>query len=186
MTIAVTNREVLAQVAERETGASESPMGSNTGGQILKYFLADDLAIKGKTTGYPWCAAFVSWCVQEMVRSLETEGRRIPGFKPPRLARAYAFENWGVETGLQVFEPPRGILAARATRPSRGDIVVYNFSHCGIVSRVSATEKIFSAVEGNTNRHGEREGYEVANRPRVFSQAKVFIRIPDHQEAVHA
>lgn len=186
MTIATTNRELLAYIAERETGAAENPMGSNTGARILKYFLADDLTIKGKSDGYPWCAAFVSWCIQEMVRELAASERRIPGFDPPRLARAFAFENWGNEAGCRVFAPPRGLMAATGTRPARGDIVVYTFSHCGIVSRVNPRDTNFSAVEGNTSKEGGREGYEVAIRPRTFAGAKVFIRITDAQEAVHA
>ena len=59
-----------------------------------------------------------------------------------------------------------------------GDIVVYEFSHTGIVSGTGDRESSFYAIEGNTNPGGGRDGYEVAERGRNYSSVRKFIRLP--------
>jgi hypothetical protein len=82
---------------------------------------------------------------------------------------------WGNDNHYQVFNPPANSNDAKAMP---GDIVVYEFSHTGIVSRAGDRRYSFYAVEGNTNPGGGRDGYEVAERGRNYSSVRKFIRLP--------
>jgi hypothetical protein len=74
-----------------------------------------------------------------------------------------------------VFNPP---IDQKSSKPRSGDIVVYEFSHAGIVSKDGDAAHDFYAIEGNTNPTGGRDGYEVAERGRKYSLVKKFIRLP--------
>lgn len=59
----------LAEIAGLYLGVKET--GNNLAGSsktLLDIFKADNLAPNGRTDGYPWCAAFVSFCVQQLQR----------------------------------------------------------------------------------------------------------------------
>jgi hypothetical protein len=58
----------------------------------------------------------------------------------------------------------------------KGDIVVFTFSHIGIVH--SNNGAIITTIEGNTNAAGSREGVTVARKQRSLSIIKSFIRLP--------
>ena len=62
--------------------------------------------------------------------------------------------------------------------PMRGDIVIYHFSHIGICTREFRTDGFFEAVEGNTNKAGEREGTSVLRKMRRMSDVRCLIRLP--------
>jgi signal peptidase I len=57
----------------------------------------------------------------------------------------------------------------------KGDIVVFDFSHTGIV--VEDLGNRIVTVEGNTNKAGSREGDGVYRKIRAKSLAQCFIRI---------
>lgn len=154
-----------AYLGARETGANR--MGTDP--RMKRIFEADDLAPRGKTDGYPWCAAFVSLCVQELVR-------RNPGayltVTPPREPSVNRFlTRWAPSQDCLIFAPGE---KDQQVRP--GDIVVFRFSHIGIVQKVGAGA--VTTIEGNTNAAGSREGVEVARKTRRFSQIRKFIRLP--------
>lgn len=151
----------------RELGAGENPLGSNRGSALMKFFQADDLVIGGKTDGYAWCACFVSWGVQEWLRQL---GASAPRIQAPRLAAAYAFEQWGADNNCMVLMP------TLSTKILMGDIITYRFSHVGVASSEGNLE--FLAVEGNTNKAGGREGHEVAVKRRSIKDVRRIIRLP--------
>ena len=93
----------------------------------------------------------------------------------PRTAAAFGLISWGLDNHYPVFNSP----ADRSTeKPRPGDIVVYEFSHTGIVSKDGDSTHDFYAIEGNTNPTGGRDGYEVAERGRKYSLVKKFIRLP--------
>lgn len=59
---------LLSDIAARYIGIKET--GDNRIGsseEMREIFEADDLVVNGETDGYPWCAAFVSLCVQNSV-----------------------------------------------------------------------------------------------------------------------
>ena len=153
----------LADIAEKYIGTEESPRGSNCGPVVNKFKAATTLDPKGD---WPWCAAFVSFCVQKLVKESDTESIDAP----PLLAAAYSFEGWGKKNNALVFTPKETKYT-----PTRGDIVIFNFSHVGIVTGKESA--MYSTVEGNTNAAGGREGYQVARKMRGMGVAKCFVRI---------
>jgi hypothetical protein len=166
--------DLLARIAESQIGAAETPHGSNRGEALKKFFEADDYQ-PSPDEGYPWCASFVSWCVQEMVRQLAARKPSVlfpSTFHIPRLCRAFAFQAWGAANNCRIFGPSK--------ERTRGDIVIFNSSHVGIVTRASDLPMVsgFESVEGNTNTDGGREGYEVARRLRRLAVVQCFVRLP--------
>jgi hypothetical protein len=155
--------QTLADIAASYVGTQEVPRGSNCGPMVNKFKAATDL---NELQDWPWCAAFVSYCVQQFARENPSATRL-----RPHLAGAWAFEGWGQKNGCVVFEPQ-----SSRRRPQAGDIVTFTFSHIGIV--VSGLNGVIQTVEGNTNDEGSREGYEVARRTRGLSACRAFIRLP--------
>jgi hypothetical protein len=164
--------EPLAAIAESQCDLAESPRGSNRGAALTKFFAADDYHPGGKDEGYPWCACFVSWCVQQFLRKASTH---FAGVTPPRLAAAFDFKAWGAAHHAMIFTP----LACRPGQlwPQRGDIVVFKFSHVGIVAAVNGRDRIFTSIEGNSNADGGRDGYAVVRHGRTFTPVREFIRL---------
>lgn len=157
--------ETLAKLAASQLGNCEDPRGSNRGPRIEKYLRATNL----DDDAFPWCAAFVSWCVQAVAIA---PGTFAPGFKLPRIATAYGFIDWANRVGA-------GVRGSGNVTIRSGDIAVYNFSHIGIVANPpTLAGQTFHAVEGNTDPDGSREGWEVALRPRTRSQVRAFIQLP--------
>jgi hypothetical protein len=170
---------MLAKVAEKDLEAHESPRGSNRGGEIAKFFKADDYTPPGADEGYAWCAAAVDFWVQEFLR-LPAARTLFGHITPPRTAAAFVLVTWGTQQGCLVFGPAK--CAYGKLWPQRGDIVVYEFSHCGVIADVDADQRSFHAIEGNTDSEGSREGWEVARRRRTFNSVRAFIRLTPRAE----
>lgn len=157
----------LAAIAESQIGTQEDSAHTNRGAAILKYQQAASLGGQG----WPWCAAFVDWCVESFIT-------RFPGLcgvrieDRPTTASAFDFEDWGKAHACEVFTDPK--------RAQRGDILIFTFSHIGIVD--SNDGGTLCTVEGNTNDDGGRDGYEVAHRDRsheaVHGLVRCFVRLP--------
>ncbi|MET1255303.1 peptidoglycan-binding protein [Aliikangiella maris] len=165
----LTPQAPLAEIAAQYLGVTET--GNNLAGDseaLLAIFKADDLTINGKTDGYPWCAAFVSFCVQKLVK-------RSPYFSTiiaPREASVNRFLTiWAKNNSCLIFP-----ANSKAFSPQKGDIVVFKFSHIGIVENVNGNT--VTTIEGNTNDAGSREGKLVARKNRSKSIIKSFIRLP--------
>ena len=156
----------LVKIARAEIGTEEDDKHQNKGSSIEKY--QESTSLSGQ--GWPWCAAFVDWCVQ---RFADEGGTNITNV--PRTPSAFGLITWGNDNHYQVFNPP---IKTKGIQPRPGDIVVYEFSHTGIVSRKGDSNHDFYAIEGNTNPGGGRDGYEVAERGRNYSSVKKFIRLP--------
>ena len=164
-------RNALALIAEREIGVREKG-GNNRGADIVRYQTATWLA----PGPWPWCAAFICWCICEWLKApsvretLHMTEAAAQKWRP-KTAGAWDFVNWAKGAGLKVLgenEPVR-----------RGDLVVYDFSHIGIVLKDSERGEIETA-EGNTNGKGERDsesGDGVWRKFRERSLAKAFIRL---------
>jgi hypothetical protein len=157
----------LAGIAESQIGTQEDTKHTNRGDAILKYQRSTNL----DGQGWPWCAAFVDWCVEQLYTKHPEYSRRFPR---PQTASAFGLLDWGRKVGCIVSSgAPNNLF------PKRGDLVVYTFSHCGIVSAPPARPGApFEAIEGNTNDAGGRDGYTVARKVRNVSSVKGFIRIP--------
>ena len=156
----------LVKVARGEIGTQEDVKHQNEGSSILKYQQSTGLSGQG----WPWCAAFVDWCVQQFADEGALDITHVP-----RTTAAFGLISWGNDNHYQVFNPP---VKTTDIKPRPGDIVVYEFSHTGIVSRNGDSNHDFYAIEGNTNPSGGRDGYEVAERGRNYSSVRKFVRLP--------
>lgn len=151
----------LAEIALGEVGVREIPKNANTGPRVRGYQAATWL----DGTGWPWCAAFVCWCVREARADDSWKWAR------PETAGAWDFEKWAKK------ESSHGVrLLPPSTPIRRGDILVYTFSHIGIAV-ADQTGKTVQVVEGNTDASGSREGGGVYRRTRDVSKVRSIIRI---------
>jgi len=163
----------LADIAEGEIGTAERPPGSNSGPRVEIYQAVCSLA-SSQPTGWPWCAAFVCWCVGQLIaRQPGLLALRIEA-NPPREASVYGLEDWARRTGLPFSDDNDNPIT-----PRRGDLVFYKFSHVEIVRAVYADH--FETIGGNTEAQGkswaESDGGEVAIRVRSFQIARCFARL---------
>ena len=156
----------LVTAALREVGASESPPNSNRGPRIDEFKASTNLNPKA---AWPWCAAFVCWCVQQAL--LQTGTKETKTFKRPRTAGAWDFENWSLaqDGSTSTKKPHRGDI-------QRGDIVCFTFSHIGIALSAPDAKGNVKTVEGNTDGAGSREGGAVLTKVRHVSKIRSRIR----------
>ena len=163
----------LLEIATHEVGTHEVG-GNNRGPRIVEYQSATWL----KPAPWPWCAAFICWILREWLKSPEVlaklslrndkEGEKWR----PQTAGAFDFERWAKEKGLQVLN--------RKSLAKAGDLVVFEFSHIGIVVKDQISPDSIECIEGNTNGSGQRDsnaGDGVWRKRRSASLVRSFIRI---------
>jgi hypothetical protein len=159
----------LAAIARPYIGATEARgnrMGSDP--RMREIFEADWLSSRTGTDGYAWCCSFVSMCVQKLI----AESGCYRHVRPPRTASVSTFRTrWAVEQNCLVFAPNDA-----GYRPHKGDVVVFRFSHIGILDSVGLG-RVFT-IEGNTNEAGSREGTAVMEKERLNAIIRCFIRLP--------
>ncbi len=164
-------RNALALIAEGEIGVREEG-GPNRGPRIREYQGATWL----EPDSWPWCAAFICWIVREWLKAepirlmlgLKSEGEA--EYCRPTTPGAFDFANWAKKRGLKVYP--------ESTDCCRGDIVIFDFSHIGIVTKdAEASSEFIETVEGNTNGKGSRDGDGVFAKTRRRELVKQFIRI---------
>ncbi len=159
----------LLAIAEGEIGTCDVPPGSGRGPRVEVYQAVCSLA-STEATGWPWCAAFVCWCLKTflsrhpgvLAQSIEAD--------PPREASVYGLEAWARRKNLPFSDDRDNPLV-----PLPGDLVFYRFSHVELVHRVFPDH--FEAIGGNTNDAGSRNGGHVAIRQRSFQVARCFARL---------
>lgn len=165
----------LIELATHEVGTQEVG-GNNRGPRIQQYQAATWL----KPAPWPWCAAFICWIVREWLLSspeacerLGLKSKRKIEWWRPRTAGAFDFERWARGNRIRVLGP-RAIAKA-------GDIVVFNFSHIGLVVKDQvAPATTIETIEGNTNSKGTRDsksGDGVWRKRRPVSSIRSLIRI---------
>jgi hypothetical protein len=150
----VGQRIVRIATHEAERGVCEH--GYNTGADVRMYQHATGLA----GTGWPWCAAFVTWVYEKAGLVLSTSA----GF-----ASVWLMEQWARNTG-------RWHARAGSYRPPPGAIIIYTFSHTGIV--VAGHAGYDNTVEGNTssgNSGSQSNGDGVYKRVRSHSLIKGYV-----------
>jgi peptidoglycan hydrolase-like protein with peptidoglycan-binding domain len=130
--------------------------GDNRGKDVYKYQSSTGLG----GTGWPWCAAFVTWCYEQAGLVLNTSA----GF-----ASVYLMEQWARKTGR--WKPRVSGYVAPA-----GSILIFTFSHTGIV--ISGGKSSDATCEGNTssgNAGSQRNGGGVYRRTRSHSIIKGYV-----------
>lgn len=153
----------IAYEAEKHIGLHESG-GANKGEQLAEIFAADNYDPNGPKPGddgYPWCAAFVCFVVK---KAMEEHGGPFT-FKRPLTPSAFGYEAWSLaqDKSTNTKMHPHGDL-------ERGDLVIYKWSHIGIVTARPNKDGFFMTVEGNTNKEGSREGTHVLRKRRHISE----------------
>lgn len=164
-------RKRLVDIAASQVGVREQG-GNNRGPMIREYQAATWLDVGP----WPWCAAFVDWCVMQWVKVPEVPallGVANTETWRPRTAGAWDLANWAQKKGLQILPESAAVLA--------GDLILFDFSHVGIVEIPAlASDNLIHTIEGNTNGKGERDsvsGDGVWRKSRQRSLAKQFIRL---------
>lgn len=164
--------DLLLDIAIRELGVREEG-GNNRGPRIREYQSATWL----QPGAWPWCAAFVDWCILRWLDSLVVRQwlnfskEQAADFRP-QTAGAWDLVNWARRQRGRV-----SILTEDAVAHP-GDIIVFDFSHVGIVERDLG--KSFLTIEGNTNQAGARDsesGDGVWRKNRERSLARNLLRI---------
>lgn len=170
------NKEFLQKfvnIAKSQIGVKEEG-GNNRGSKIVEYQQTTWL----KPDNWPWCSAFICWCLKEWLKDNEVRNAlHLHNDKEVEVwrnkdASAFGWEKWGKSVGLQILPEVK--------KAEMGDIVVFDFSHVGIV--ISNQEYIsdpIETVEGNTNGKGERDsvsGDGVWKKFRPSSLTKCYIR----------
>jgi hypothetical protein len=161
-------RKVLVEVAASQIGVHET--SRNAGPGLIKYWQATNYE-DGMTHRQPWCAAFVAWVVFEGIKRRGGEDLALGDASRPRSAAVSEWVRWAMrpEHGCLVFGP-----SDPKHRPEPGDIVVFTFSHIGIVERFA--DRIVHTIEGNTDDEGSREGVKVCRKQRKLRVCKTFLR----------
>ena len=152
----------LVEIACGEVGVHEVD-GTNCGPRVDEYKAATSLP---PHEPWPWCAAFVCWCVREAMA-----GQKGYTFSRPTTAGAWAFEAWSRAQDASTWtrKPHDGDIQP-------GDIVVFTFSHIGIATSFPDKFGYVETVEGNTDGAGGREGGSVLHKRRKISQIRSRIR----------
>lgn len=163
----------IYEIAMNEIGVKE--VSVNYAPRIVEYQKATWL----QPGPWPWCAAFTSWCLREALKKpgVEDEFRRarvIPWNVSAdswrcKSAKAFDWPEWGRESNCRLLDPNRELAR-------RGDFVVFDFSHIGIVAldQLDKRDNIIT-IEGNTRLHG---GDGVFSKRRNPSLVLNLVRIP--------
>ncbi len=146
----------VLQLASREVGTMEDPLGSNRGPRVDQYLRA--VGLNPADGSFPWCAAFVYFCFQQAAKTLD-----VPN---PAIKDAGVLDLWN-KAGSQGI---RRIAAVEAsTTPSLvqpGCLFVITTGsgngHTGLVEQIAGVR--LTTIEGNTNLGGSREGIGVFRR----------------------
>lgn len=160
-------RLALVTVARSQIGVRET--SRNAAAEILKYWQATDYPT-GMANREPWCAAFVAWVIFD---AMKREPLLALGEKTrPRSARVLDWLAWGLEPkhGVLMFGSRDSVL-----RPEAGDIVIFTFSHMGVVEGCAGG--VVRTIEGNTDDEGSREGFKVCRRERKLDVCRTFLRL---------
>lgn len=132
--------EDVLDVAADEVGVVEGPRANE-----VKY---NDAYYGRLISGanYAWCVVFVWWCMRRV-----DVGQAVF----PKENNVFQMRDWYKARGRWHLGTPR-----------RGDIVVFSFSHTGIVTKVHGRRAV-ETIEGNTDAAGGRTGGRVMRKYRT-------------------
>lgn len=147
----------LIATAEGELYVRET--SKNHGPGIEKYWSATSYP-EGYQNREPYCAAGLCWAIREAATGHEHS------WQLPRTAAAFGFDEWAranTSAGIAYRVTP--------AKAQRGDIVVFSFSHVGLVTGRTADGNL-STIEWNTNEAGDREGGGCYRKTRGFGSVR--------------
>ena len=165
-------RERLIEIAARDAGQMET--SRNRGPAIAKFWEATSYGPSGYVNREPYCAAAVCYWVREWLRDAEVLAALGKTAEQAaqwrcRSARAFDWLDWAAMRGLRTLsDAPREVLHT-------GDIVVFDFSHIGLVTGDNGS-RIYT-IEANTGASGGRDGDGIFRKDRPREVARRFIRL---------
>jgi hypothetical protein len=141
------------EIAAREIGIMESPLGSNRGPKVDEYLRYAGL--NPATGSYAWCAAFASWCFGQASTSLSVAD------PAPKTAGALDFWNRAGSMKLHRVSPTEATANPNLVTPGMVFILSTGggHGHVGLVEKVQGV--VLTTIEGNTNDNGSRDGIGV-------------------------
>jgi hypothetical protein len=160
-------RALALRIANRCFALKSREAGGQNRGPWVRLF---NYGMDGEN--YPWCAGFVSWCLDYAAFLLDLKNPldehtlscdRLAEIAKHKEIFVSATE---VKNGLVKPEPGQLFLLRHQSRKN-------DWIHTGFVFR--AHEETFETIEGNTNDGGSREGYGVFKRTRSFTPRYDFI-----------
>lgn len=140
--------ETVLAIAASQVGVKE--VGHSNSGQSVNAYLK----ATGLPPGYPWCQAFVYWCIQRACAQQRLDNRYI------RTAGCAVVAAWADEQDILGGTPQRGDQFLMYGRPEG----YWRACHTGLVTGVNGL--YVETIEGNTNPGGSRDGYGVFRRTR--------------------
>lgn len=158
-TIALLPAQALA-TAISQIGVMETKGEPNRGPEVDAYLKEAGIknpAGNAKDGGYPWCQAFVYWCLVQSCKSL---GRANPA---PKTAGVLAHWNQAKSVkGVQRITKAQALAGSGLIQSGMVFINDYGngHGHTGFVERVFPDGRLIT-VEGNTNPEANREGLGV-------------------------
>lgn len=169
--------DVFLAIAQEDVGKVETPR--NNQGEWIKKFWSETSYPDGYKNREPYCAAAVSFWLATLGKRLAirgllkaTTGMTASEFDRWRCksARAWDWDAWGRKARNAA------VLPDTAT-PIKGDIIVFDFSHVGIVRGPGRKGRVLT-IEANTGPSGERDGDGCWDKDRPQELARAFIRLP--------
>lgn len=94
-------------IAKHELGVSEYGEETKNNPRIIQYH--DVTSLKARSDKTPWCASFVSWCLEQA------------GVKSARTARARNYLKWG----MQITDPIPGCIAVFSRGKASGHVAFF-------------------------------------------------------------
>ncbi len=168
-------QDLLVTIAKREVGNVETPR-NNQGAWIKKFWPATSYP-DGYSNREPYCAAACCYWLKTLGEELAAAGqlKASTGMTLEqwhkwrcKSAGAWAWQDWAKKAkGVTVLPD--------SAKPERGDIVVYDFSHIGLVTGQPSKGRI-ATIEANTGPSGERDGDGCWEKNRPQEIARAFLR----------
>lgn len=165
----------LVNIAKRDVGKVETPR--NNQGAWIKRFWPSTSYPEGYADRQPYCAAAMAFWLDTAGDELAKAGllENLTGMSSEQFekwrcksAGAWVWQAWGQKAkGVSV-------LPDTAT-PQKGDIVVFDFSHIGLVTGQPVKGRI-ATIEANTGPAGERDGDGCWEKNRPQEVARCFLR----------
>lgn len=166
-------RQKLIDIAMRDEGQKET--SRNRGPAIEKFWTATNYP-DGYINREPYCAAGVCYWVREWLKLPEVQsvfGKTWEDLNKWRCKSpaAYGWLEWAADKNVRTLsDDPKNVLRT-------GDIVVFDFSHIGLVYD-DKDDRIFT-IEANTGPSGGRDGDGIYKKNRPREVARRFIRLLD-------
>lgn len=164
-------RRRLLNIAMRDVGYMET--SKNQGPAIQKFWSATSYP-SGFRDRAPYCAAAGCYWIREWLKdSAVREALKLTVSEAEewrcKSPLVFDWPKWARDENLEIIPPDQTIKL--------GDIVVFEFSHYGIVSDVEPFSEYFVAVEANTGPAGGRDGEGIFLKRRHRDSVRCFIRL---------